>query len=292
MSVVQDARLRSLKVSKWTARVLVAGAFALSSVALDKLAMAAHIPGWLAWIWPVCVDGMIFQASTSVMALAGRKDSEARRARRWFAWMIGGGVATSVAANGLHAWTMLGHALTWWQVTAVAIVPPILLLVATHGVTILAGLDDVASLGEDQDRPEQEAVAEPVLPRITVERADEPVEAIESAPQQAISAEPEPQPLVVAEQQVALEPATAGHLSRPAGASQRNPERVIQAQQLHAAGEPVDVIAERLEVSTRTVRRYLRVEVTETTVTPLPAAERPQLFAVGDHELEREVVGR
>ncbi len=294
MSVVQEARLRSLKVSKWTARVLVAGAFALSSVALDQLAMAAHIPSWLAWIWPVCVDGMIFQASTSVMALAGRKESDALRARKWFQWMIGGGVATSVAANALHAWTMLGNSLTWWQVTAVAVVPPILLLVATHGVTILAGLDSPTSLAADTAvRPEQEAAAEPadpVLPRITVERV-ESVE-VESAPQQAISADLEPPLPVVAEQQVALEPAKPA--SRPA-ASQRDPERVIKAQQLAAAGEPVDVIAEQLEVSTRTVRRYLRVEVEETTVTTpqAQAPERPQLFAVpADRELELEVVNR
>lgn len=291
MSVVQEARLRSLRVSKWTARVLVAGAFALSSVALDQLAMAAHIPAWLAWIWPVCVDGGIFQASTSVMALAGRREPDALRARRWFQWMIGGGVTVSVAANALHAWTMLGNALAWWQVTAVAVVPPILLLVATHGVTILAGLDSPTSLDATEDRPEQEAAADPVVPRIVVERADEQVEVLESAPQQAISAELEPRLPVVAEQQVALEPATAGHPSRPT-ASQRNPERVAKAQELHAAGEPVDVIAERLEVSTRTVRRYLRVEVEETTVTTPQTPERPQLFAVADRELELEVVNR
>jgi DNA-binding NarL/FixJ family response regulator len=55
---------------------------------------------------------------------------------------------------------------------------------------------------------------------------------------------------------------------------------VLQAKELAAAGEPVAVIAERLEVSTRTVRRYLQVEIEETTVHP--SQERPQLFAVAD----------
>jgi hypothetical protein len=298
---VKQARLRTLKASQWTARVLVAGAFALSSVALCQLAMSAHIPGWLAWIWPICTDGMIFQSTTSAMALGGRKDPDALSARRWFQWMTGVGVTVSVAANGLHAWTMLGNKLTWWEVTAVAVVPPILLLIATHGVTLLAGLDDVASLGDDQ-AAEQEA-AEPQLPQVRIERVDRPahleqqqsISLVESEPHQAISAKPAAQLPVVAEQQVALEPAAADQPPQRPATIQRDPERVLTAQQLAAAEVPVSEIADKLGVSTRTVRRYLRVEVEETTVTPPQPQEpqpqeRPQLFAVSARDTELEVI--
>ncbi|MET8800494.1 DUF2637 domain-containing protein [Nocardia sp. NPDC004568] len=61
IGAVTEARLRALKVSKWCARLLVAGAFALSAVALTELATNAHIPWWLAWIWPVVIDGSIYQ---------------------------------------------------------------------------------------------------------------------------------------------------------------------------------------------------------------------------------------
>jgi Protein of unknown function (DUF2637) len=264
MSAVAEARSRSIRTARMTARVLVVGAFALSSVALCELAMAARIPAWLAWIWPVCVDGLIFQAAQAVSALAGRKDSDALSARRWFQWMIGGGVTVSVLANGLHAWMMIGHELTWWQVTLVAIVPPILLLVATHGVTILAGVEVVDGIGEglgELGDAEQAGVAQP--------------RAIEQQPAPQLSA-PEPQ--------AALEPVTARQRSRRPAATQRDPARVVQAKELAAAGEPVEVIAKQLEVSTRTVRRYLRVEVTET------VEQRPQLFAVENRDPGLEVV--
>ncbi|MBF6209284.1 DUF2637 domain-containing protein [Streptomyces gardneri] len=283
MSAVAEARLRALKVSKWCARLLVGGAFALSAVSLTALAQAAHIPTWLAWIWPVVIDGSIYQASTAVMALAGRTEQEAKDARKWFQWVIGGGVAVSVAANGLHAWTTIGHPLTWWQVTAVAVVPPILLLVATHGVTLLGGLDNVVAV--DQAESVEQAGPEPAPQRVTIERV-EPVAEVEQ--ERAIEVEVTPQLPARVEPQVSLEAATAGHPPRRPAAPQRDPERVLQAKELAAAGEPVAVIAERLEVSTRTVRRYLQVEIEETTVHP--PQDRPQLFAVADRSEGLEVV--
>ncbi|MBF6150287.1 DUF2637 domain-containing protein [Nocardia nova] len=287
MTEVQKARLRALKVSKWCARVLVAGAFALSAVALDQLAVAAHIPPWLAWIWPVVIDGSIYQSTTAVMALAGRTDEAALTARRWFQFVIGGGVLVSVAANALHAWTKLGHDLNWWQVTAVAIVPPILLLVATHGVTILGGLDTAVEVGEDTDASEDRDNVEraPGPAHITVER----VEAEPVAEAEAPEAIPAPQP-TVEEPQKSLEAAPADRQPRRPVVTQRDPERVLAAQQLAAEEVPVPEIADKLGVSARTVRRYLKVEVEETTVTDSQPQERPQLFAVADRVEELEVV--
>ena len=250
---VQQARLRTLKVSQWCARVLVAGAFALSAVALWELATDAHIPWWLAWIWPVCVDGSIYQASSATMALAGRTEPEAKDARKWFQWVIAGGVAVSVAANALHAWTTLpGNTLTWWQVTAVAIVPPILLLVATHGVTILAGLE---ASEKTRDTAGDHTEVEPAAP------AEEP----NVAPERS-TGEPAPQ------------------VQRRSGGP-RDPMRVLAAKRLAEQETPVEVIAERLEVSTRTVRRYLKAEIPDHIDAEVIEIDRPHLVAIESREV-------
>ncbi|MEU4843292.1 DUF2637 domain-containing protein [Nocardia testacea] len=273
MSAVTEARLRALKVSKWCARLLVAGAFALSAVALTELATDAHIPWWLAWIWPVVIDGSIYQASTAVMALAGRAEEEAHTARRWFQWVIAGGVAVSVAANGLHAWTAIGNSLTWWQITAVAVVPPILLLVATHGVTILAGLDNITADAEqhqDEDTADRPATAEAIAPA-------EPVVAAPEVPTGPTS--------VVEEERVQSQRQAEVAPSRK-GASQRDPVRVLTAQRLAEQEMPVEVIAERLEVSTRTVRRYLKAEVPEQfEAEVIEIEQRPHLVAIESGEV-------
>ncbi|MGW5924575.1 DUF2637 domain-containing protein [Nocardia fluminea] len=262
---VQKARLRALKISRLCAMALVGGAFALSGVALWELAVAAHIPWWLAWIWPVVIDGSIYQASTAVMALAGRADLEAQAARRWFQSVIAGGVLLSTAANGLHAWTTIGNQLSWWQIAIVAIVPPVLLLVATHGVTIMAGLDAVIEVdveaGEDQAVIDAEVEPEPT--QVTVERVAQPEPVVER------------QAVAEAEQQRAIEPAgariekavtdaieaaTKGH---PKRSTQRDPELVRRAIELAAEGAKVKDIAAELSVTDRTVRRYLQQQQEE-----------------------------
>ena len=274
MSAVTEARLRALKVSKWCARVLVAGAFALSAVALTELATDAHIPWWLAWIWPMVIDGSIYQASTAVMALAGRAEPEAKDARRWFQWVIAGGVAVSVAANGLHAWTTIGNSLTWWQIGAVAIVPPILLLVANHGVTILAGLDNITADAEQHqaDEPVRPATAE-------TSAAAEPVVA---EPEVSVEPEQNPVPWLPGLEQQAQE--LAATRRRPAGAGHRDPARVLTAKRLAEQETPVEIIAERLEVSTRTVRRYLKAEIPEVSehveAEVIEIEQRPHLVAI------------
>lgn len=270
---VQEARLRTLKVSRFCARVLVVGAFALSAVALGQLAADAHIPKWLAWVWPVCVDGSIYQASSAMMALAGRTEPEAKDARRWFQWVIAGGVAVSVAANALHAWTTLpGNTLTWWQVTAVAIVPPILLLVGNHGVTVMAGLD--ASPGEGQDdEPADHTDRTPLEQLPAAEPHREPAPQPEPQEQKR---EPGPEPVVIEQEQ------------RRLGAGQRDPMRVLTAKKLAEQETPVEVIAERLEVSTRTVRRYLKAEIPDhidLDAEVIEIEQRPHLVAIETGEV-------
>ncbi|MGV9542335.1 hypothetical protein ACWEQA_04065 [Nocardia sp. NPDC004085] len=72
--------------------------------------------------------------------------------------------------------------------------------------------------------------------------------------------------------------------------TKRDPVAVLTAQQLAAAEVPVPDIANKLGVSTRTVRRYLTVEVEETTTTQQQSQQRPQLVAVRDDEREIDSV--
>lgn len=279
---VTQARAQTLKLSRWCAAAIVIGSFALSAFALYELAKMAHIPAWLAWIWPVTVDGTIFQATAAVLALAGRKGEASRAARRWFQWVLAGGVIVSVAANVLHSQTA-GAELVWWQVAAVAVVPPILLLVATHGVTILGGLNT-----DDQDDEQQRQADNDVDQAPGPEQAG-PVDTEVEVPADPvrISVERTDQPTTEAPQRVEVEPmreleTAAKQTARRRPAPQRDPALVREAQKLAQQEVPMEVIAERLKVSTRTVRRYLKVEVTETTVTETPQPQqRPQLVAVG-----------
>lgn len=276
ISAVQKARLRALKTSRWCARGLVLGAFLLSSVALAQLAADAHIPLYLAWIWPLVVDGAIYQATTAVMALGDRKEPEAVDARRWFQWMLTGGVMVSVAANVLHAWTMLGNELAWWQIAAIAVAPPLLLMVGTHGATILAGLDQEsptaeqkpnAENGQAQEQP-QEALAEHVESAAQGSAAGpDPVAARPTVEQQVSDVAEQPQ-------------------RRSAGGGHRDPARVLTAKRLAEQETPVEIIAERLEVSTRTVRRYLNAEVPEhVEAEVIEIEQRPRLVAIESGEV-------
>ncbi|WP_193119643.1 DUF2637 domain-containing protein, partial [Brachybacterium tyrofermentans] len=73
--------------------LLALGAFWLSFTTLRDLAVLSGVPEGQAWMWPLIVDGVILEATISVVAL---RDS-ARTARR-FAWLLlGAGAGVSVA---------------------------------------------------------------------------------------------------------------------------------------------------------------------------------------------------
>lgn len=108
--------------------LLAAGAFALSFAALADLAEMAGVPGHLAWIWPLVVDGMVVVATMAIVALAGH----GRRALVYPWALLGGGAAVSVAANAVHAILAADGAVPAAVSALVAAVPPVALLAVTH----------------------------------------------------------------------------------------------------------------------------------------------------------------
>lgn len=108
--------------------LLALGAFWLSFTTLRDLAVLSGIPAEQAWIWPLIVDGVILEATISVVALR----NSAKAARR-FAWLLlAAGAGVSVAANITHAVVAADTRVPALIAALVASVPPLVLLAMTH----------------------------------------------------------------------------------------------------------------------------------------------------------------
>ena len=108
--------------------VLALGAFWLSFTTLRDLAIMAGIPAGQAWVWPLIVDGVILEATISVVAL--RNQAPAPRRYAWLLLAFGAGV--SVAANITHAIVAADARVPAVVAALVASVPPLVLLAMTH----------------------------------------------------------------------------------------------------------------------------------------------------------------
>ncbi|PMQ20042.1 excisionase [Glutamicibacter arilaitensis] len=108
--------------------LLALGAFWLSFTTLRDLAVLSGVPAEQAWIWPLIVDGVILEATISVVALR----NSAPAARR-FAWLLlAAGAGVSVAANITHAVVAADTRVPALIAALVASVPPLVLLAMTH----------------------------------------------------------------------------------------------------------------------------------------------------------------
>ena len=108
--------------------LLALGAFWFSFTTLRDLAVLSGIPAEQAWIWPLIVDGVILEATISVVALR----NFAPTARR-FAWLLlAAGAGVSVAANITHAVVAADTRVPALIAALVASVPPLVLLAMTH----------------------------------------------------------------------------------------------------------------------------------------------------------------
>lgn len=108
--------------------LLALGAFWLSFTTLRNLAVLSGIPAEQAWIWPLIVDGVILEATISVVALRN-----SARAPRRFAWLLlAAGAGVSVAANITHAVVAADTRVPALISALVASVPPLVLLAMTH----------------------------------------------------------------------------------------------------------------------------------------------------------------
>lgn len=120
---------RGVIVLAITGTILLAlGAFWLSFTTLQDLAALSGIPSGQAWVWPLIVDGVILEATISVVALR----NSAPGARR-FAWLLlASGAGVSVAANITHAVVASDTRVPPIIAALVASVPPLVLLAMTH----------------------------------------------------------------------------------------------------------------------------------------------------------------
>jgi uncharacterized membrane protein YidH (DUF202 family) len=138
-SASAQAAGRSLAFTRVAAVLITVGigaaSFVLSFAALRDLAARAGISGRLAWLWPLIVDGTILQATMAVVALAGHRNQD--RSRRYFWIVLSSSAAVSVGANALHAVIPGSVPLSPWLAAAIAVVAPVSLLAATHGLSLL-----------------------------------------------------------------------------------------------------------------------------------------------------------
>ncbi|MBI3223470.1 MAG: DUF2637 domain-containing protein [Mycolicibacterium cosmeticum] len=139
MSEVSVASRRSLATTRTAAAVITVGigiaSFVLSFTALADLAVRAGISERLAWLWPLIVDGTILQATMAIVALAGVEGQQ--RNRRYFWIVLAISAAVSVVGNGWHAVLPGSAPLSPWLAAAIAVVAPVSLLAATHGLSLL-----------------------------------------------------------------------------------------------------------------------------------------------------------
>ncbi|MGF7124011.1 DUF2637 domain-containing protein [Rhodococcus sp. BE178] len=103
--------------------VIAALAFALSYSNLVDLAVRAGYSPAMAWAWPLAVDGLAVVATSAVMRLC--ED-------RTYAWILLGASTTVSVVAGAAAHLLPAGPLPGWAGAAVAVIPPLCLLVAPH----------------------------------------------------------------------------------------------------------------------------------------------------------------
>lgn len=163
----RNAKSKSHKQSPafWAALTLTSmiclASFVLSFVALADLLHMTGQPRELSYLFPVIIDGTILQATISILWLAGNDDRGRERRFFWVVLAVAAGV--SIAGNALHAW--VSHAPDFNPVLAAVIstIPPISLLAASHGLTILARTPKMAAVGEGSAVHPQHDADEPAV---------------------------------------------------------------------------------------------------------------------------------
>lgn len=147
-----DQQPKIIRWARWSAVLVVlaigAAAFVLSFAALRDLAVMAHTPAHLAWLFPVIVDGTIIQATIAVLALADSPE------RTFFTRVLIAGATVSIGGNIAHA-LVSGHGI---MAAVLAVIAPAALLLDTHGLAVLLRTRRPAPLTEV---PTAVVVAEP-----------------------------------------------------------------------------------------------------------------------------------
>lgn len=179
-----DQQSKGMRWARWSAVLVLIGigaaAFVLSFAALQDLAIKGGTPAGLAWLFPVIVDGTIIQATMAVIALPPKSAEH-----RWFSWILVVGAAVSVSGNSVHAY-LTDHG---WGGALLAAIPPLALLIDTHGLVLLrraaqhdsvpaAVVEPAPATSADTDVPD----LAPVLKEPSPVPAPAPVNTFQSSP--------------------------------------------------------------------------------------------------------------
>ncbi|WP_405149929.1 DUF2637 domain-containing protein [Nocardia salmonicida] len=150
-----DQQPKSVRWARWSAVLIVlvigGAAFVLSFAALRDLAVRAHTPTHLAWLFPVIVDGTIIQATIAVLALADSPE------RTFFTRVLIAGATVSIGGNIAHA-LVSGHGAL---AAILAVIAPAALLLDTHGLAVLL-------------RSRNTSPTEPASPTVVAEAVETP----------------------------------------------------------------------------------------------------------------------
>ncbi|MEV0061256.1 DUF2637 domain-containing protein [Nocardia sp. NPDC050718] len=164
-----DQQPQSIRWARWSAVLIVlaigAAAFVLSFAALRDLAVMAHTPTHLAWLFPVIVDGTIIQATIAVLALADSAE------RTFFTRVLVAGATVSIGGNIAHA-LVSGHGAL---AAILAVIAPAALLLDTHGLAVLLRSRNTST--DPTPHPEQAPVVDAAKPDSPEPVAPEPVPA-------------------------------------------------------------------------------------------------------------------
>lgn len=218
--------------------VLGLGGFVLSFTALRDLAVRVGMPGDLAWIWPLLIDGLIIEATLAVVRL-----SQLRRRSVWYAWsLLAGGAVVSVGSNGVHA-VATGHGAAGAAASAVA---PVVLLAMTH-LTVLLLESPEAAAAQELDDVEGQEVQAPCAPAKEAQHQEEDPRGVPT---------PEPAPFV-AEPGSSAGEAGQGQDEDEGDRREVDLESWVRAQQDAGVKVTGQMVGELLGVSASTGRRRL-----------------------------------
>ncbi|MGF7124997.1 DUF2637 domain-containing protein [Rhodococcus sp. BE178] len=177
--------------------VIAALAFALSYSNLVDLAVRAGYSPAMAWAWPLAVDGLAVVATSAVMRL--RED-------RTYAWILLGASTTVSVVAGAAAHLLPAGPLPGWAGAAVAVIPPLCLLVAPH-LAVQLRRDAAGATHGDAAHVDDE-------PTATLEPASNAPEIIITSADQERRAAPQPDALFGVPVPEARQKATAASKSR------------------------------------------------------------------------------
>ncbi|GAB2564170.1 DUF2637 domain-containing protein [Leucobacter ruminantium] len=282
--------------SWWAAQVAVTGtviiavgAFWLSFVALTDLARMAGIGGERAWIWAVIVDGVIVISTVAVFSLDGHGWRIV--AYPWTLLALSAGV--SVVANIVHSVLQAPPEVPAVLAGAIAAVPPLTLLAATH-LTVLLIRHAGRGTPTEPFLVETPAHPEPDAPPAQAERE----KATDPAPAVPVSAESHPAddsrtPTTAAPRSTG-EGQAGRSVSRPTPGRTRaprtggsgvgrsvDPALRVRALELAAAGRTGGEIAAEIGVHRSTVNRWISQHATPSTTPedggPAPLPVSPEL---------------